>query len=379
MGSAIAMEELEAGLLTSAPDHSSETGHRAYDHHQHHYRPSGGRGMGRTPRQILRHLSLPPISVPLSPTTRLAVSAQQADSGRQTRQIFPINAGAFIHRHSIKVAATQGDSSETLACALSLVCIIDCIEPTLIRLMADGQRKPLGETMVDAPCLGRSVAIPFRLGRGKKQQHHKRSHDCYVCTEPLRGLTAKDPVVKTPIKLISSPLAVAAAAAAPPSPLPKDSMMTTGGGYAVQVQEQRLCFRGKEYEILEIYGQSSDACTITTTQCTPADNANDTAAAIVMRDVSGNSCVSVSLASDLPVGEEHLDCVVCLCEPRDTLFMPCRHLCICSGCAESFARGDGKCPLCRQGFESMMSIFDESRRDASEGGASLDHHQEELK
>lgn len=369
MGSAIAMEELEAGLLTSAPE-PPEAGHHTYDPSEHpHYRPSGGCGMGRMPRRILRRLSLAPISVPLSPTTRLAVSAQQADNGRQTRQIFPISAGAFIHRHSIKVVATQGGGGDEVpACTLSLVCIIDCVEPTLIRLMADGQRKPWGETIVDVPCLGRSVAIPFRLGRGKKPLHQKKSHDCYVCTEPLRGLTAKDPVVKTPIRLIS------ALTAPPSSPTIKDHSMAAGG-YTVQVQEQRLCFRGKEYEILEIYGQSSDACTITTTQCTAADD-NEAATAIVMREVSGNSCVSVSLASDVPVGEEHLDCVICLCEPRDTLFMPCRHLCICSGCAESFARGDGKCPLCRQGFESMMSIFDESRRDISEGGSSLDHHQD---
>ena len=29
------------------------------------------------------------------------------------------------------------------------------------------------------------------------------------------------------------------------------------------------------------------------------------------------------------------DCVVCMCEIRDTIILPCRHLCLCYTCAES--------------------------------------------
>jgi hypothetical protein len=29
------------------------------------------------------------------------------------------------------------------------------------------------------------------------------------------------------------------------------------------------------------------------------------------------------------------DCVVCMCDLRDTIILPCRHLCLCFACAES--------------------------------------------
>ena len=29
------------------------------------------------------------------------------------------------------------------------------------------------------------------------------------------------------------------------------------------------------------------------------------------------------------------DCVVCMCDIRDTIILPCRHLCLCYTCAES--------------------------------------------
>ena len=31
-------------------------------------------------------------------------------------------------------------------------------------------------------------------------------------------------------------------------------------------------------------------------------------------------------------GEDEQECVICLSEPRDTMLMPCRHLCLCSSC-----------------------------------------------
>ena len=47
------------------------------------------------------------------------------------------------------------------------------------------------------------------------------------------------------------------------------------------------------------------------------------------------------------------DCVVCLSEPKDTMFMPCRHLCVCQDCFRQLTR----CPLCCSVFEQHIKVI----------------------
>ncbi|KAJ3321293.1 hypothetical protein HDU76_014128 [Blyttiomyces sp. JEL0837] len=64
------------------------------------------------------------------------------------------------------------------------------------------------------------------------------------------------------------------------------------------------------------------------------------------------------------------ECVVCMSEPKDTAVLPCRHLCLCRGCAEVLRfqgrnnrgnhganqTGPPKCPICRQVFTSLLQL-----------------------
>jgi len=50
------------------------------------------------------------------------------------------------------------------------------------------------------------------------------------------------------------------------------------------------------------------------------------------------------------------DCVICMTEPRDTTVLPCRHMCLCSGCAEVLRHQSNKCPICRSTVKSMVEI-----------------------
>eukprot|EP01062_Namystynia_karyoxenos_P058848 TRINITY_DN5030_c1_g1_i2.p1 TRINITY_DN5030_c1_g1~~TRINITY_DN5030_c1_g1_i2.p1 ORF type:complete len:393 (+),score=110.40 TRINITY_DN5030_c1_g1_i2:62-1180(+) len=61
-----------------------------------------------------------------------------------------------------------------------------------------------------------------------------------------------------------------------------------------------------------------------------------------------------SVAAGELATEDETACVVCLTEPRDTLIMPCRHMCLCSGCASSLRKQMNKCPICRTRIESML-------------------------
>jgi hypothetical protein len=50
------------------------------------------------------------------------------------------------------------------------------------------------------------------------------------------------------------------------------------------------------------------------------------------------------------------DCVICLSEPRDTTVLPCRHMCMCSGCAKLLRLQTNRCPICRQPVDKLLEI-----------------------
>eukprot|EP00906_Rhabdomonas_costata_P006957 RCo010056 len=56
------------------------------------------------------------------------------------------------------------------------------------------------------------------------------------------------------------------------------------------------------------------------------------------------------------VGVEGDECVICLANERDTTVMPCRHMCLCSECAEVLRRQTNKCPICRTVIERLMTL-----------------------
>lgn len=50
------------------------------------------------------------------------------------------------------------------------------------------------------------------------------------------------------------------------------------------------------------------------------------------------------------------ECVICMTEMRDTVVIPCRHLCICHQCAQVLHFQSNKCPICRGVVRSMIRI-----------------------
>ncbi len=99
-----------------------------------------------------------------------------------------------------------------------------------------------------------------------------------------------------------------------------------GGGWAVRVVKQRIWVEGTSYELQEIYGIEN--------------------------------CATGNAEEDATAGKE---CVVCLSEPRDTTVLPCRHMCMCSGCARMLRHQTNRCPICRTPVESLLEIKVERR------------------
>lgn len=266
------------------------------------------RADGRTVGCFARIFRRGPHEIPLSPTTRHIANSENSGDGRQSTPIRPIKVTALIHRDSIELDPKEHEG------LFSLTFTLDCTEATMIKLI-NRKKKLLASQKVHQPQLGLRISLPLEAGWVK-------SGECsmFLITEPFvcKQKGKLDPYIKSVVNLRRQPI---------DNPI------------AVSIDEQLLCVGDREYEVQEIYGQA-------TGEMLQRD--------ATMRDV-GNSCVSISIREQ----QERLDCVVCLSDHRDTLFLPCRHLCICSNCAEPLVQGDGKCPICRQSFESIITLQEE--------------------
>ncbi|CRL07618.1 CLUMA_CG020583, isoform A [Clunio marinus] len=98
---------------------------------------------------------------------------------------------------------------------------------------------------------------------------------------------------------------------------------TTEGDYHLRAMKQKIFVDGLCYLLQEIYGIENKNLTRPTTD------------------------------DDEDNGSE---CVICICEPRDTLILPCRHLCLCNSCADSLRYQANNCPICRAPFRALLQI-----------------------
>lgn len=98
------------------------------------------------------------------------------------------------------------------------------------------------------------------------------------------------------------------------------------GSWGLRVIKQKIWVKGTSYELQEIYGMEQNK----------ASTAG--AGGEGYEDVDGN------------------ECVICMSAPRDTTALPCRHMCMCHGCASALKTQTNKCPICRNEITSLLHI-----------------------
>ncbi|KAL9379039.1 hypothetical protein Peur_027521 [Populus x canadensis] len=128
----------------------------------------------------------------------------------------------------------------------------------------------------------------------------------------------------------SSPSLSTSTSQEPDKPLPTMSTHTqiteavlekkNEGHFQVKVVKQILWIDGIRYELREIYG-------------------------IANSDSAGFDGI-----------DSGTECVICMSEPKDTAILPCRHMCLCSGCAKELMSRSDTCPICRQPIQELMEI-----------------------
>ena len=58
-----------------------------------------------------------------------------------------------------------------------------------------------------------------------------------------------------------------------------------------------------------------------------------------------------------------------MCEPRDTLVLPCRHMAFCSYCASIMRYQCERCPICRQSVTSLLQFTRTEKKEVVATGA----------
>uniref|UniRef100_A0A6Q2XK07 E3 ubiquitin-protein ligase n=1 Tax=Esox lucius TaxID=8010 RepID=A0A6Q2XK07_ESOLU len=74
-----------------------------------------------------------------------------------------------------------------------------------------------------------------------------------------------------------------------------------------------------------------------------------------VRSIMNSYFAEVSVAED-EISDNSAECVVCLSDVRDTLILPCRHLCLCNACADTLRYQANCCPICRLPFRALLQI-----------------------
>ncbi|XP_048258624.1 E3 ubiquitin-protein ligase MGRN1-like [Haliotis rufescens] len=98
------------------------------------------------------------------------------------------------------------------------------------------------------------------------------------------------------------------------------------GGYNIKPLKQKQFVDGLSYLLQEIYGIENK--NMERSKLDPEDDLEDSGA----------------------------ECVICMSDMRDTLILPCRHLCLCSACAESLRYQASMCPICRVKFRALLQV-----------------------
>ncbi|XP_012837896.1 PREDICTED: probable E3 ubiquitin-protein ligase LUL4 [Erythranthe guttata] len=72
-----------------------------------------------------------------------------------------------------------------------------------------------------------------------------------------------------------------------------------------------------------------------------------------LHDIYGGSGTNRASVSD---AESENECIICFAEDKNTVVLPCRHMCMCGECAKDLRLKSNKCPICRQPIQELMEI-----------------------
>lgn len=280
----------------------------------------------------------------------------------QTRTV---NCTVNLHKETLRLTPVPHDNGHTL---YQLQFTFDATVPCLVKVLYAAREKrdecnqllgyewfmpseDAGSEMqvlsLDYPLTGTMQAHYFGAGFG--QQYVQPIEECLDPTRyPANFLSYESPSTLYPVIVILQPLFVA-----------NESVDRMQKDEAKNSQEISM----KETESKTSHKVTSQSVYATLLRC--ADGSFAIKPVKIKIDYNGTTYVVHDIFGLAQQGEGSRECVVCISEPRDTLVLPCRHLCLCRACAEVLRYQTNKCPICRSVFSSLLKVK-LSKRDVEE-------------
>ena len=110
----------------------------------------------------------------------------------------------------------------------------------------------------------------------------------------------------------------------------------------LSTKEYLLGANGICYTNLEIFGLQSELSTTTFMEMTVLNQEKE----------DGTTKIKFNGGKSEDSGGFEDDCVICMCEEKQVMLLPCRHFCVCPNCLVKI----DKCPVCRAAFEEYVVI-----------------------
>lgn len=110
----------------------------------------------------------------------------------------------------------------------------------------------------------------------------------------------------------------------------------------VAVVGQRLCIGREVYAVETIFGAEGSAVVET---------------GVAEGALGGDDGIMVGSVIQRQESEIDRDCIICFANKKNTMVLPCRHMCLCSDCGEVLMKQSNcRCPVCRGPIAQLLKM-----------------------
>ncbi|CAF1163673.1 unnamed protein product [Adineta steineri] len=120
---------------------------------------------------------------------------------------------------------------------------------------------------------------------------------------------------------------------------------------SVVLLNQKHVYNGIVFKLFELYGIENYS-----SKSSKTNQQNKSLIQIISTSNLNENEPFLNSSSNLDISLNESTCVICLTDIRNVLLLPCRHICLCSSCAENLKFQSTNCPICRIPFRALLQM-----------------------